>query len=197
MEWSRTTDPLSRKHLHPTSVDQDQLTRRMFEQARDDIVNILTPHSAAQAVGLIRRGYDADASQNPMILLVTGKLRTEDWLHVQVEIRTLLARHDPQSASDLSIELFQAEVQPVASTVHPVPLGAPLSVAHLPWATGSLGGYVRLSVVDDSIPENDHRRCWAARVYALTCHHVLRPTRQAGIEAPEGGESSPVHSPMP
>ena len=191
MEWSRTTDPLSRKHLHPTSPDQDQLTRRMFEQARDGIVNLLTPHSAIQAVGLIRRGYHAEASQNPMVLLVTGKLPMEDWLHVQLQIRTLLARHDPQRAFDLSIELFQAEVKAVATTLHPVPLGAPLSVAHLPWATGSLGGYVRLSVVDDSIVENDHRRGWAGRVYALTCHHVLRPTRPAGIEAPEGGESRP------
>ena len=107
---------------------------------------------------------------------------------MQASIRRLLTRHDAAIASVMPIELFHAEVTTLATSSDPVPLGASLSVSKLPWARGSLGGYVCLSLDENSTLKDDPRRCWVAGVYALTCHHVLRPTRPPGVEVPEGGE---------
>jgi hypothetical protein len=162
----------------------------MFEDARSEIVDVLSAQSTLYAVGLIRRGYEVESSANPLVLLVTGKIFKEKWNTIQSEIRTILAKYDAKEATTISIELFEAEVLTSATSAtsgYPVPIGDPISVANLPWAKGSLGGFFRLSVDETTVSKDDPRLHWVKQTYALSCHHVLRPTRPPGITGEEAG----------
>ena len=64
-------------------------------------------------------------------------------------------------------------------------MGESLGVAGLRWSGGTLGGFVRLQKpgTDESI------------IAALTCHHVVRPTRQSASEPSKAGQSSATAQP--
>ena len=67
-------------------------------------------------------------------------------------------------------------------------MGDALSVAKLRWATGNVGGLVRLNINEGSLAEGDPRGSWIDSTYALTCHHVARPTRTVDIKGENTGE---------
>ena len=189
LHWSPIDPAMHYQHLHPTTTDADYAVRELFKRCQSEIIDILLPHTTLHAVGLVRRGFDRTARSNPFVLLVTGRTPQQKWSQVSAAIQSLLAGEDAQLASTIRIELFQADLRLCTSTNWPVPAGAPLSVANVSWATGTVGGYFRLSLNDAHIPADDPRQQWTKGTYALTCHHIFRPTRPPGIEASEGGQS--------
>ena len=190
LHWSPVDPAMHYQHLHPTTTDADHAVRKLYETCRSEIVQLLLPHTTLHAVGLVRRGHHRTARNNPLVLLVTGRMPEQKWCKISASIQSLLALSDAKLAPTIRIDLFQADIRLCTSTNWPVPAGAPLSVSNVSWATGTVGGYFRLTVDDAHIPADHPRLQWTKGTYALTCHHVLRPTRPPGIEVPEGGQSS-------
>ena len=173
--------PPSAIRLDPTTLDHDQVSRGLFGRARNDIVTLVTGHKCVEAVGLIRKGRAIDSvTKSSMVLLITGNVLEEDWPGLQQQIRQILDRHGGAAGSgiDLPIELFRAEMELLAQYPNrPVHMGDAMSVTDLPWAAGSVGGFVRLDLGETALTESDPRRAWRNSTFALTCHHVVRPTR--------------------
>ena len=168
--------------------------RNMFERGRAEVVECLSEHETLYAVGLIRRGYCADKGKNPPVILVTGSLDPDRWLPVEARLRALLAAHDPELARQIEIELWQGSVVSLLNGGSaPAPAPAPatpgdsLAVEGLRWAYGTLGGYVRLSVDGAELADDDPRLGWCEKIYALTCHHVVRPTRKEKVNEDNQG----------
>ena len=168
-----------RPGLQPTSLDRDHAARDLFARATPELVALLSAHPTIDAVGLIRRGSRPEELDFPLVLMVTGKMEEDDWSPLRREIIQILQRYDAVEAAKLPVQIFQARVELAGGTPHfPAKMGDAISVTALPWGSGSLGGFVRLTADEATLSHDDPRRKWIDRTYALTCHHVVRPTRE-------------------
>lgn len=171
----------------------------MFSRVTPEVVALLSTHAAIDAFGLTRRSSQDNALANPLVSLVTGEPEGEDWREMRSRIQTILTRDDANQAAQLPVELFFGRLQlatelagSATSMADPslsaASMGDELSVAALTWATGSVGGFIRLTADVTSLAVNDPRRTWVEKTYALTCHHVVRPTCPRFVEGQNTGE---------
>ena len=164
----------------------------MIACATQEIVALLSTYPILFAVGLIRCGPQLNVFDNPLVLSITGEIEQDVWSNLRVSIRQVFERYDADQATSLPLEIFQARLQMLvaAESSLPVSMGEAISAGSLSWASGSVGGFVRLAVDEASLTDNDPRREWNKPTYALTCHHVLRPTRTDEVKGTNTGESS-------
>ena len=141
----------------------------MFSHVTPEVVALLSTYAAIDAFGLTRCGSQDNALGNPLVLLVTGKPEEKDWREMRSRIQTILERDDANQAAQLPVELFFGRLQlsteltgSAASMADPslsaASMGDELSVAALTWATGSVGGFIRLTADVKSLAANDPRR---------------------------------------
>lgn len=112
-------------------------------------------------------------------VLVTIEKGADD-NHRAILARSIKAICKTHGQPTLQVEVLEGLVTRLASPMHPhmkspTP-GSSIGVAGLDWSSGTLGGYVTLR----SSSTEERVLC------ALTCHHVLRPTRtiQAAASSP-------------
>lgn len=124
-----------------------------------------------------RRTLEPDLTQDDTTVLVTAQQDNEvAWQALKERICDICRAHNQLT---LRVELVDGSVNrfgPVGDIechVKP-PMGSSLALGGLCWSSGTLGGYVRLSPTEGP-----------SFVCAITCHHVLRPTKPAGLKGPD------------
>lgn len=116
-----------------------------------------------------RQSVERDPTQDDTTGMVTAWREGEvAWQALEVTIRGICRSHGQLT---LRVELVNGSVERFGwaeNTEYHMkpPIGSSLGVGGLSWSTGTLGGYFQISQ-GDGVPFP----C------AVTCHHVLRPTK--------------------
>lgn len=127
-----------------------------------------------------RRSVEPTSEDDTTIVVTATRRDDRDWDELQERLRSICLKHGQLS---LRIELVNGSISRFGSinelpyTTRP-PIGSSLSVVGLDWASGTFGGYVTL------------RRLQEQWTCALTCHHVLRPTRKPGTVILQEGDQA-------
>ena len=142
----------------------------------DDIQAVLEQQSLSypwRAIEVFRRRRTLRPSpegiDDTTVLVTIEKGADDD--HRAILARSIKAICGTHGQPTLQVEVLEGLITRLASPMHPhtksATPGSSIGVAGLDWSSGTLGGYVTLR----SSSTEERVLC------ALTCHHVLRPTR--------------------
>ncbi len=175
--------------LKTFAIEPDHPLLPLWPRLERDLIDLLdaspVPWSALEVFH--RRCTVQSSNENDTTVIVTAMKQAEPaWLKLQTSIREYL---NNQGQSALQVEMIDGVISRCASDktidceyILKPSGGVSVGVTGLDWSSGTFGGYLLLK-----------RKGHASLPCAVTCHHVLRPTRK---HTKTPSEPAPTYDPI-
>lgn len=190
--WRQPIDIAGRSlgRLRTFPIEHDHPLIPLWPPIEKDLLNLLDARQVKwSGLEVFRRRNTiepASGTDDTTVVVTATKESEPEWNEFKAALEAVIFQHRQYS---LKVEMVEGIISRWRTSSsegggHPTrpPGGTSIGIAGIDWSSGTMGGYVRLT--DGSTG--------SSLLCALSCHHVLRPTRKS---APAPDEAAPAYNP--